>query len=134
MKQIFKYKSSSNIVYNCNYHVIWCPKYRRKVLIDGVDKRLLSIIEGVANETNTEILEIEIMPDHVHILMSVNPQYGVNKVVKQMKGRSSNLLRKEYPWLKSRIPTLWTNSYFCCTVGGATLDVVKKYIEDQKLV
>ena len=86
----------------------------------------------MAVETDSEILEMEIMPDHVYLLLSVDPQYGINKLIKAMKGRSSNLLRKEFPWLKSRIPSLWTNSYFCATVGGTTLEAVKQYIENQK--
>ena len=134
MKGFSKYKSNNNVVFSCQYHVIWCPKYRRKVLNNGVDERLKSILLDVANDTDSEILEMEIMEDHVHLLLSVDPQYGINKVVRTMKGRSSNILRKEFPWLKSRIPSLWTGSYFCCTVGGATLDVVKQYIENQKNV
>ena len=134
MKGFCKYKSNNNIVFSCQYHVVWCPKYRRKVLVDGVDKRLKSILEEVALSTGSEILEMEIMEDHVHLLISVDPQFGINKVVRTMKGKSSNILRKEFPWLKSRIPSLWTGSYFCCTVGGATLDIVKQYIENQKNV
>ena len=134
MKSLTQYKSNNNVVYSCQYHVIWCPKYRRKVLIDGVDERLKSIIQDVATQTNSEVLEMEVMPDHVHLLLSVDPQFGVGTVVKRMKGVSSRILRQEYPWLKSRIPSLWTNSYFVCTVGGATLEIVKQYIEDQKNV
>lgn len=104
------------------------------MLIDGVDERLKSIIQDVATQTNSEVLEMEVMPDHVHLLLSVDPQFGVGTVVKRMKGVSSRILRQEYPWLKSRIPSLWTNSYFVCTVGGATLEIVKQYIEDQKNV
>jgi len=74
------------------------------------------------------------MPDHVHILASIDPQLGVHKFVKTSKGRSSRLLRMKYKELRSRVPTLCTNSYFVSTVGGVTLDVVKKYIEDQKNV
>ena len=77
---------------------------------------------------------MEIMPDHVHLLMEVDPQYGIHKAVKRIKGYSSRVLRQEFPWLKSRIPTLWTNSYFVSTVGGAPLSVIKQYIEDQKNV
>ena len=83
---------------------------------------------------NVEIIEMEIMPDHVHLLMEVDPQYGIHKAVKRIKGYSSRVLRQEFPWLKSRIPTLWTNSYFVSTVGGAPLSVIKQYIEDQKNV
>lgn len=134
MKNIINYKSNNNVVYSCKYHVIWCPKYRRKVLKDGVDERLKKILLEVANEVNAEIFEMEVMEDHVHLLVEVDPQYGINKFVRKMKGVSSRLLRSEFPWLKSRIPSLWTNSYFVSSVGGATLDVVKKYIEDQKHV
>jgi len=111
---------------------VWCPKYRRKVLVNGVDTRLKEIIQQVAAETKCDIIELEVMPDHVHLLIKIDPQFGGQKVVKLMKGRSSRYLRQEFPWLKSRLPTLWTNSYFVATVGGAPLDVVKKYIENQK--
>ncbi len=127
-----KYKSNNNIVYSCKYHVVWAPKYRRSVLIDGVDERLKTIIEEVGKETSSEIIEMEVMPDHVHLLVEVDPQFGIHHLVKLIKGRSSNLLRNEFPWLKSRIPCLWTNSYFVSTVGGAPLEVIKQYVEQQK--
>lgn len=127
-----EFKSNNNILYACQYHIVWCPKYRRKVLINGVDIRLKEIIKEVAQEKKCEIIEIEVMPDHVHLLISIDPQFGVQQVIKIMKGRSSRYLRQEFPWLKSRLPTLWTNSYFVATVGGAPLDVVKRYIENQK--
>lgn len=129
-----EYKSNNNVIYSCKYHVVWCPKYRRKVLIDGVDVRLKELIKEICNKLDAEIIEMEIMPDHVHLLMEVDPQYGIHKVVKQLKGYSSKILRNEFPWLRSRIPTLWTNSYFVSTVGGAPLAVIKQYIENQKNV
>ena len=132
MKDVIIYKSNKNVVYSCKYHVVWCPKYRRKVLIDGIDERLKDILLEIIKETNSEILEIEVMPDHVHLILDVDPQCGVAKVVKHLKGKSSNILRKEFPVLRSKIPTLWTNSYFVSTVGGVTIDIVKKYIENQK--
>jgi putative transposase len=131
-KHPIKYKSNSNVVYSCKYHVIWCPKYRKSVLINGVDKRLKEIIKEVAKEKKSDLMELEVMPDHVHLLLEVDPQYGIHRVIKMMKGRSSRYLREEFPWLKSRLPTLWTNSYFVSTVGGAPLSVIKQYIENQK--
>lgn len=92
------------------------------------------LIKETCIKQNVEIIEMEIMPDHVHLLMEVDPQYGIHKAVKQIKGYSSRILRNEYPWLRSRIPTLWTNSYFVSTVGGAPLAVIKQYIENQKNV
>jgi putative transposase len=128
------YKSNSNVVYACKYHVIWCPKYRRSVLVDGVDSRLKEIIAEVCAETGSEVLGVEVMPDHVHLLIEVDPQFGIHALVKAIKGRSSRLLRDEFRWLRSRIPSLWTNSYFVSTVGGAPLDIIKQYVEDQKHV
>ena len=129
-----EYKSNHNVVYSCKYHVVWCPKYRRSVLVSGVDVRLKELIKESCEQLNVEIIEMEIMPDHVHLLMEVDPQYGIHKAVKQIKGYSSRILRQEFPWLKSRLPSLWTNSYFVSTIGGAPLAVIKQYIENQKNV
>jgi putative transposase len=129
-----KFKSNNNIVYNCQYHVIWCVKYRRKVLIDAVEIRLKEILNQVALDVKCEIEEMETDVDRIHLLISCDPQFGIHQVVKRMKGRSSKLLRDEFPSLKSRIPSLWTNSYFVATVGGAPLAVIKQYIQDQQLV
>jgi len=128
------FKRNANIVYACQYHVVWCPKYRRKVLVGGVDERLKAILRAVAAERQAEVIELEIMPDHVHLLVGVDPQFGIHRLVRQMKGRSSRLLRQEFPSLRSRLPTLWTNSYFVATVGGAPLAAIKQYIEQQKAV
>lgn len=127
-----KYKSNRNVVYSCKYHVVWCPKYRRSVLVDKIDEKLREILTNVTSETKSEIIQMEIMPDHVHLLIVVDPQFGIHRLVKRMKGRSANILRKLFPSLRSKLPTLWTNSYFVSTVGGAPLSVIKKYIENQK--
>lgn len=129
-----QYKFNRNVVYSCKYHVVWTPKYRRSVLIEGVDERLKVILNELCAEKACELLAVEIMPDHVHLLVEVDPQFGIHTFVKLVKGRSSRLLRSEFPWLKSRLPTLWTNSYFVSTVGGAPLSVIKQYVENQKHV
>ena len=129
-----KYKSNRNIVFSCSYHVVFCPKYRRPVLVNGVDERFKEIAWEVADELGFEIAEMEVMPDHVHLLLSIDPQLSIHRAIKRIKGKSSHDLREEFPWLKSRIPTLWTNSYFVSTVGGAPLAQVRKYIERQKEV
>lgn len=129
-----EYKSNNNVVYSCKYHVVWCPKYRRKVLLNGIDDRLKELIEEICTESDIQIIEMEIMPDHVHLLIEVDPQYGIHRAVKKIKGRTSRILRQEFPILVRRLPTLWTNSYFVSTVGGAPLAVIKQYIENQKKV
>jgi putative transposase len=127
-----KYRSNRNVVFACQYHVIFCPKYRRKVLVGEVERRLKAIAREVAAEMDVEIIEMETDLDHVHLLVSVDPQCGINRFVKMLKGRSSRLLRAEFPHLRRRLPTLWSNSYFVTTVGGAPLAVVKQYIENQQ--
>ncbi|MCT4584616.1 MAG: IS200/IS605 family transposase [Peptostreptococcaceae bacterium] len=127
-----KYKSNKNIVYSCKYHIVWCPKYRRKVLVDEVAKSLKELIVEICNINQAELIELEIMPDHVHLLVDVDPQLGIHKLIKRIKGRTSRELRSNYPFLKTKLPTLWTNSYFVSTVDGAPLSVVKQYIENQK--
>lgn len=127
------YKSNRNVVYSCKYHVVWCPKYRKKILVGNVENRLKEIVKEVCEERMAELVEIECDQDHIHILVEVDPQFGIHKLIKQIKGRSSHLLRKEFPFLKKILPTLWTNSYFVSTVGGAPISVVKQYIENQKL-
>jgi putative transposase len=128
------YKSNGLVLYSCKYHVVFCPKYRRNVLVNGVDTRLEAIINQIAKESGCEILELEVMPDHVHILCEVDPQFGVHKFVKRVKSRSSRLLRQEFPHLKSRLPTLWTNAYFVSSIGRAPTAILKQYIENQKRV
>ena len=128
------YRSNNNVVYSCKYHVVWCPKYRRDVLKDGADARLKEIIREVCKESCSELIEMEVMPDHVHILVEVDPQYGIAKLVRTIKGRSSRALRQEFRWCRTRLPSLWTNSWFVSTVGGAPLEIIKQYIEQQKHV
>ena len=129
-----EYKFNKNVVYSCKYHVVWCPKYRRKVITGKIEMRLKELIEETASAIGAEIIEMEIMPDHVHLLIEVDPQYGINRAVRHIKGVTSHTLRSEFPSLKSRLPSLWTNSYFVSTVGGAPLEKIKEYIENQKNV
>ena len=127
-------KSNHNVASSCKYHLVGCPKYRRPAPVDGVDERLKTIVRDVAAETRSEVIELEVMPDHVHLLVEVDPQFGIHRFIKLAKGRSSRFLRQEFPWLKSRLPTLWTNSYAVLTVGGAPPAVIKRYLEDRKRV
>lgn len=124
--------SNHNVTFDCKYHVVFCPKYRRKVLVETIETRLKELILEKAHEIQTEIVEMVVMPNHVHLLIKCDPQYGIHKVVKQLKGYTSKILRVEFKKLKSRLPSLWTNSYFVATVGTVQLDVIKKYIEEQK--
>ena len=125
-------RSNANVTFRCAYHVVWCPKYRRGVLTGDVEMRLKELIrEAVANK-GAWLIEMETMPDRVQLLVEVDPQLGIHRLVKAVKGHTSRLLRNEFPSLRSRLPTLWTNSYFVATVGGASLEIVKQYVAEQK--
>jgi putative transposase len=128
------YKSNNNVVYSSKYHVVWTPKYRRPVLIGEVAKRCQALIRQAAAKYDAEIITLAILPDHVHLLCEVDPQLGIHRLVKNIKGVSSHFLRKEFPALRSRLPTLWTNSYLVSTVGGAPLAVIQQFVEKQKNV
>ena len=96
-------ESNSNVAFDCKYHVVWCPKYRRKVLVAPVDARLKEIVRGMCAELRVQMVEMEVMPDHVHLLLAaVDPQFGIHRVVKAIKGRSSRLLRQEFAALRTR--------------------------------
>lgn len=124
--------SNKNIVFRCTFHVVWCTKYRRKLLTPEVEARLKEIAAEVATEPRCTIREMEGNLDHFHMLVDCDPQFGIHRFVKAVKGRSSRLLRQEFSPLRTRVPTLWTNSYFVATVGGAPLAIIKQYIESQK--
>ena len=125
---------SNTTVFNLSYHLIWTPKYRRKVLVGAIQERLRELLEEKATQIGCEIEIQEIMPDHVHIFVRTIPTVSPHYVVQQLKGYTSRVLREEFPELKSRLPTLWTRAYYCESIGHISEDVIKKYIEGQKNV
>ena len=128
------YYSDTNLVYSCQYHIIWCTKYRRKVLDEAIQKRLHHLICSKQTELDFKVRAIDIMEDHVHLILENNPKVPITRTIGLIKGYTSKMLREEFPHLKSRLPSLWTRSKFISSVGSVSLEVVKKYIEDQKHV
>ena len=127
-----KYEHSNTLVYSCQYHVVFCTKYRRKVLSDTISSRFKELVLKDQEAMNYKIIEMEVMPDHIHLLMDVNPKLGIYNAVNHIKGFTSRELRLEFPELKTRLPTLWTRAKFISTCGTVSLENVKKYIEEQK--
>ena len=127
-----RYKHSSHVVYNLSYHLIWCPKYRRKVLEGDIEVRLKELLIEKATEIGVEIKTMKVMPDHVHLFVSATPTLAPHQIAGWLKGYTSFKLRKEFPRLKSRLPTLWTRAYYIESVGHISEGTIKKYIEDQK--
>jgi putative transposase len=113
-----------------NYHVVFCPKYRRKLLVGEVKNRLESLVKEVSVENKWDILAMEVMPDHVHLFVSADTKTKPHMVVKRFKGRTSRFLRAEFRDLR-KMPTLWTRSYFLSTAGNVSAATIKKYIEQQ---
>ena len=127
-----RYAKNASAVFNLSYHIVWCPKYRRKVLVGDVEQRLKHILYATAQQYGVLIETMEVMPDHVHLFVSSDPTRCVAEIVNRLKGASSRILRGEFPHLKSRLPTLWSRSYYAGTVGHVSEATVKKYIENQK--
>lgn len=128
-----QYNSDEHFIYSCQYHVIFCTKYRRSVLDNNIGNRLKELVFEKQKEYDYSLIEIEVMPDHVHMILDINPKKdGIYRIVSKIKGYTSNTLRKEFADLKKRLPSLWTRSRFISTVGAVSLEVVKKYIEEQK--
>lgn len=117
-------------VFLLNYHLIFCPKRRRSVLKGAVKKRLEEVIHQVASDIDTEVLALQIMPDHVHLFVSAIPQMAPNQIAGRFKGASSRILRQEFPHLL-RLPSLWTRSSFISTAGNVSSGTIQKYIETQ---
>ncbi len=127
-----RWTTSRTAVYNIGYHLIWCPKYRKPLLVDGVDVRLKQLLLKKAKQMKATIETMEIMPNHVHIFIKCLPVDNPQWIVKNLKGYSSRFLRKEFSQLRTKVPCLWTRSYYCESVGHISARSVKKYIEEQK--
>ncbi|PWC61026.1 transposase [Azospirillum sp. TSH7] len=123
---------NAGAVFSLQYHIVWCPKYRRPVLTPPIDGRLKDVLGEVASEYDMTFHTIDIMPDHVHVFVEADPTLGVAEIVNRLKGKSSRVLRQEFPALRSRLPTLWSRSYFAATVGSVSEETIRRYIEDQK--
>ena len=127
-----EYHCDHAIVYRCQSHVVFCPKYRRTVLTPELQVRLKERVDEKQDAYGYRVLGMEVMSDHVHLLLDVDPRKGIHPVVGRIKGYTAHVLRSKFPGLKSRLPSLRTRSKFVSTVGSVSLGVVAKYLEDQK--
>lgn len=127
-----KYAKNAGAVFSLKYHLVWCPKYRRQVLVAPVDARLKEVLAAVSESHGWTLHTLEVMPDHVHVFVEADPTACAAEIVNRLKGASSRILRDEFPFLKSRLPTLWSRSYFAGTVGSVSEAVIRRYIESQK--
>ena len=130
-----KYNHARTCVYNINYHIVWCVKYRRKVLSADISNRLIELLKAVGNEKGFSVVECKVGEnDHVHCFVSAPPKISVTQIVKYLKGISGNQLFQEYPQLRKSLwkGQLWNGSYFCETIGSTSEENILRYIERQK--
>lgn len=127
-----RYAKNAGAVFSLKYHVVWCPKYRRPVLTGVVEKRLAELIREAAALRDMVVHALEVMPDHVHLFIETDPRWAPAEFVGKIKANTSRVLRTEFPHLRSRLPTLWSRSYFAATVGAVSEATIKRYVEAQK--
>ncbi len=127
-----RYRRNAGSVYSLKYHLVWCPKYRRKVLVGVIAQELRSLLYQKAQELDVAIEVLEIMPDHVHLFIESDPTEAPQRLANQFKRYTSRRLRQKFPQLRSRLPSLWSRSYYVGSIGHVSEETVKRYIEMQK--
>ena len=125
-----EYRHSGHSVSLVNYHLVWIPRRRRKVLVGAVKMRLIALIKQEAKKLGLTILALEVMPDHLHLFVNTTPDIPANHIVAQIKGYTSRILRLEFTELM-KMPSMWTRSYFASTAGNVSNETIRKYIEAQ---
>lgn len=132
-----KVKATSHSKYNINYHLVWCPKYRHQILTGLVEAYLKKLIYNICDHYKYEVLSMEIMPDHIHLFVSVKPYISPTEVVKTIKSITAVWIFKKFPNLKKRKfwgSGLWSKGYYVGTAGAVSAETIQKYIDNQKLV
>jgi putative transposase len=128
-------KHGRGYVYVIQYHIVWCVKYRHKILVEEIDVRLKEILVQIASDNNFTISEIESDYDHIHLLVDCTPQHSIPSMIKALKGVSARLLFKEFPEIKQKLwgGSLWNPSYFVATGSEHTEAQIRSYIQNQKV-
>ncbi len=127
-----RWKTSEDTTSSLYYHILWCVKYKRKLLVNDVKERLEELIYEKAKEIDVIIVSMEIMPECVHLFIKANPEDSPHFIVQQLKGASSKTLRDEFVQLKTKIPTLWTRNYYVSSFGILNESEINTYLESQK--
>ena len=127
-----RYRKNAGSVFNLNLHFVWCPKYRKQVLVGEVERRLKELLHEKATALEVEIKGLEVMPDHVHLWLACDPTHAPQFLANQFKGYTSRVLRQEFPYLRSQLPTLWSRSYYVGAAGAVSDATIRRYIEQQK--
>jgi REP-associated tyrosine transposase len=129
---ISRYRRTAGVVCHLHYHLVWCPKYRRPVLADAVEARLKELLAEKAAAMDVEIESLAVLPDHVHLVVAAPPTDAPQHLANQFKGYTSHILRQEFPHLRTRLPTLWSRSYYVGSAGHVSSETIEQYIATQK--
>ena len=127
-----RYAKNAGAVFSLKYRCVWCPKYRLPVLTGAVERRLAKLIREAADLRDMTVHALEIMPDHVHLFIETDPRWAPAEFVGKIKANTSRVLREEFSHLRTRMPTLWSRSYYCATVGTVSETTIRRYIAAQK--
>jgi putative transposase len=127
-----EYQRDEHRVHLIVYHLIWCPKRRKPILTGKIKDRLIELVQQKCEEKGWDIRELAVQPDHVHLFVRVWPTDSAADVIKEIKGITSFHLRKEFAPILSKLPSLWTRSYFASTSGNVSAQAIQRYIEAQK--
>jgi putative transposase len=127
-----RYRHIRGSVSTINYHFVWCPKYRRKVLTGAVAERLKELLYAKAEELHCTVLALEVLPDHLHLFVDCPPTLAPQQLANQFKGYTSRVLRDEFPFLRTRLPSLWSRSYYVGSAGHVSAATIQNYIEQQE--
>ncbi len=127
-----RYRKHAGSVYNLHFHLVWCPKYRKAVLVGPVAERLEALLREKAAALDVTLEGIEVMPDHVHLFVASDPTHAPQYLANQFKGYTSHVLRQEFAHLRTQLPSLWSRSYYIGSAGHVSADTIRRYIEQQK--
>ncbi len=135
IKYMEKYNSLNHCKYLIQYHIIFCTKFRFKILYNKIESRLKELILNIVNIYDFKIIEMEVMPDHVHLFISCKPTISPTDIVRILKSITARRLFEEFPKLRkfySKCGVLWSKGYFVCSIGNASPETLKRYIQEQK--
>lgn len=130
-----QYKTLNHCKYLCQYHIIWCPKFRFSVIKDNIESELKNVLLEIAKKYDYEIFEIEAMPDHIHLFIGIKPTVAPTDVIRTLKSISAIELFKKFPKLKkfyAKCGSLWSKGYFVSTIGKVSEETIRRYIQEQK--
>ena len=127
-----RYRRTAGAVSTLRFHLVWCPKYRRPVLGGPVAEALVALLHEKAAALDCTVEALEVMPDHVHLFVLAPPTLAPQQLANQFKGSTSRVLRQRFPWLKRRLPSLWSRAYFVGSAGTVSAATIRRYIEQQK--